>query len=48
MSLVSGEPVTFYLDNAEYSEWQPMAFVDDTYRLALAPGEGIFFDEGSA
>jgi len=48
VSLVSGEPVTFYLDNAGYSEWQPMVLVDDTYRLALAPGEGVSFDEGSA
>jgi hypothetical protein len=48
VSLVSGESVTFYLDNAGYSEWQPMVFVDDAYRLALAPGVGVLFDDRSA
>jgi hypothetical protein len=48
VSLVFGEPVTFYLDEAGYPEWQPMIFADDAYRLAVGPGIGLLFDDGSA
>jgi hypothetical protein len=48
VSVVSGESVTFYLDAGGYPEWQPMIFANDEYRLALAPGVGLLFDDGSA
>lgn len=43
VSLIGGETVTFYIDQeqAGYPEWEPLVLVDDTYRLALARGQGL-------
>ena len=41
VALMAGEPVTFYLDQAGFPEWTPLAFDGTTYRLALAAGIGI-------
>jgi hypothetical protein len=48
VSLTPGEKVTFYLDRAGYPEWEPMAIVAGKYCLAIAPGLGVRFDDGSA
>jgi hypothetical protein len=39
-SLVSGEPVFFYLDQG-FPDWTPLTFDGDEYRLALAAGIGV-------
>lgn len=41
VSLVSGEPVFFYLDQAGFPDWTPLAFDGTKYRLALAAGIGV-------
>ena len=43
VSLIDGEAVTFYLDQAGYPEWEPLVRADDGYRLALARGQGLLF-----
>ena len=40
-TLVSGEPVFFYLDQAGFPEWTPLTFDGTQYRLALAAGIGV-------
>jgi hypothetical protein len=44
---VPGEPVTFYLDQAGSPEWQGLTFDGSMYRLAVMPGVGVSFSEGS-
>jgi hypothetical protein len=40
-TLVSGEPVFFYLDQAGLPDWTPLTFDGTKYRLALAAGVGV-------
>lgn len=41
VSVMTGETVTFYLEDAGFPEWAPLVLTGSGYRLALAPGLGV-------
>lgn len=47
LTLAPGEPVAFYLDQGGFPEWQPMTFDEQGFHLAVAPGCGVVFIDGS-